>query len=212
MEYEDFRREYLAGGLSREMLDASPIAQFQLWLQQAVEGGLRDPTAMVLATVEQGVEPWQRIVLLKGVSEAGFVFYTNYGSAKASAIAEQPRVSLHFPWNQLDRQVIVGGTARKMSKLESARYFLSRPRESQLAAWASQQSRPISARAVLEQQVMAIKDKFGKGEIPLPDFWGGYTVIPDRIEFWQGGAHRLHDRFEYRSRDGGEWTVEQLQP
>ena len=212
MEYEDFRREYLAGGLSREMLDASPIAQFQLWLQQAVEGGLRDPTAMVLATVEQGVEPWQRIVLLKGVSEAGFVFYTNYGSAKASAIAEQPRVSLHFPWNQLDRQVIVGGTARKMSKLESARYFLSRPRESQLAAWASQQSRPISARAVLEQQVMAIKDKFGKGEIPLPDFWGGYTVIPDRIEFWQGGAHRLHDRFEYRWQDGGEWTIEQLQP
>jgi pyridoxamine 5'-phosphate oxidase len=212
VEYEDFRREYLAGGLNRDMLDPCPVGQFQRWLGQAVEGGLRDPTAMVLATIDEGGEPWQRIVLLKGVSGDGFVFYTNYVSAKARAMAHQPRVSLHFPWNELDRQVIVGGTVVKMSALESARYFLSRPRESQLAAWASQQSRPISARALLEKQVSVMKEKFGKGEIPVPDFWGGYRVVPDRIEFWQGGAHRLHDRFEYRLQTTGEWHIEQLQP
>ncbi|MEH6582727.1 MAG: pyridoxamine 5'-phosphate oxidase [Halioglobus sp.] len=212
MEYEDFRREYLAGGLTRQMLDACPITQFQSWLEQAVEGGLRDPTAMVLATIDEAGLPWQRIVLLKGVSTAGFVFYTNYGSAKAQAMAHQPAVSLHFPWNPLDRQVIVGGRVEKMTALESARYFLTRPRESQLAAWASQQSRPISARALLEKQVLVMKEKFGHGEIPVPDFWGGYRVVPERIEFWQGGAHRLHDRFEYRQQPSGEWQIEQLQP
>jgi pyridoxamine 5'-phosphate oxidase len=212
VKYEDFRREYLAGGLTREMLDPSPVEQFQQWLGQAVEGGLRDPTAMVLATVDEDGAPWQRIVLLKGVSDEGFVFYTNYGSAKARAMAHHPRVSLHFPWNELDRQVIVGGTVVKMPALESARYFLSRPRDSQLAAWASQQSRPISARALLEKQVSVMKEKFGKGEIPVPDFWGGYRIVPDRIEFWQGGAHRLHDRFEYRLQAPGQWHIEQLQP
>ena len=212
MEYEEFRREYLAGGLTREMLDACPVAQFKQWLEQAVEGGLRDPTAMVLATVDASGSPWQRIVLLKGVSQAGFVFYTNYRSAKAQAMASEPRVSVHFPWNVLDRQVIVAGKVQKMSVLESTRYFLSRPRESQLAAWASHQSRPISSRAVLEQQVAAIKAKFGNGELPLPDFWGGYRIVPERIEFWQGGAHRLHDRFEYRLQTTGEWNLEQLQP
>lgn len=212
MKYEDFRREYLAGGLTRAVLAPCPIEQFQQWLGQAVEGGLRDPTAMVLATVDEDGAPWQRIVLLKGVSDQGFVFYTNYGSAKAQAMAQHPRVSLHFPWNELDRQVIVGGTVVKMPALESARYFVSRPRESQLAAWASKQSRPISARALLEKQVLVMKEKFGRGEIPVPDFWGGYRVVPDRIEFWQGGAHRLHDRFEYRLQAPGQWQIEQLQP
>jgi pyridoxamine 5'-phosphate oxidase len=212
VDYEEFRREYLAGGLNRDMLDACPVAQFKLWLEQAVASGLRDPTAMVLATVDSSGAPWQRIVLLKGVSEAGFVFYTNYRSAKARAMSAQPRVSVHFPWNTLDRQVIMAGTVHKMSVVESTRYFLSRPRESQLAAWASQQSRPISSRAVLEQQVSAIKEKFGKRELPLPDFWGGYRIVPERIEFWQGGAHRLHDRFEYRLQDAGNWNLEQLQP
>ena len=212
MEYEDFRREYLAGGLSRDMLAESPIVQFQLWLEQAVAGGVSDPTAMILATIDEHGAPWQRIVLLKGVSDAGLVFYTNYNSAKAQAIAANPRVSVHFPWNQLDRQVIFAGTVEKMSVLESARYFLTRPRESQLAAWASRQSRPISARAVLEEQVQAMKNKFGRNEIPVPDFWGGYRIVPDRIEFWQGGAHRLHDRFEYRLQSDGGWSIEQLQP
>jgi pyridoxamine 5'-phosphate oxidase len=212
VEYEDFRREYLAGGLSRDMLAESPIVQFQLWLEQAVAGGVSDPTAMILATIDEHGAPWQRIVLLKGVSDAGLVFYTNYNSAKAQAIAANPRVSVHFPWNQLDRQVIFAGSVQKMSVVESARYFLTRPRESQLAAWASQQSRPISARAVLEEQVQAMKNKFGRNEIPVPDFWGGYRIVPDRIEFWQGGAHRLHDRFEYRLQPNEGWSIEQLQP
>jgi len=210
--YESFRREYTAGGLNREMLDECPIRQFEGWLEQAVKAGLMDPTAMVLATVEEDGLPWQRIVLLKGLSRGGFVFYTNYGSAKARDIERHPRVSLLFPWNELDRQVIVGGRAEKMSLAESAAYFITRPRESQIAAWASRQSRPISARALLEEQVRALKEKFGKGEIPVPDFWGGYRVIPDRIEFWQGAEHRLHDRFEYTLQPGGDWTIQQLQP
>lgn len=212
MHYEDFRREYQAGGLSREALDSCPVRQFEQWLEQAVKGGLRDPTAMVLATIDEQGLPWQRIVLLKDVSTRGFVFYTNYGSAKAKAMARQPRVSLHFPWNELERQVIVGGTVEKMSVLESTRYFLSRPRESQIAAWASRQSRPIPARAMLLKEVMTMKEKFGKGEIPMPDFWGGYRVIPQRIEFWQGAEHRLHDRFLYTRQAAGDWEITQLQP
>lgn len=212
MEYEDFRREYLAAGLTREMLNPCPIEQFKLWLDQAVEGGLRDPTAMVLATRNDDGNPWQRTVLMKGVSTDGFVFYSNYQSAKARAMEAEPRVSVHFPWNQLDRQVIVAGEVEKISSDESLRYFQSRPRESQLAAWASLQSEPIANRQALEGQVEIIKDKFGEGEIPLPDFWGGYRVVPNRIEFWQGGAHRLHDRFLYRSQEMGQWSIEQLQP
>ena len=212
LHYDAFRREYIAGGLSREMLDACPIRQFEGWLEQAVKAGLKDPTAMVLATVDEAGLPWQRIVLLKGLSHGGFVFYTNYGSAKAAAIAHNPRVSLLFPWNELDRQVIVGGRVEKMSVLESASYFMTRPRESQIAAWASRQSRPISARALLEEQVRALREKFGRGEIPVPDFWGGYRVLPERVEFWQGGEHRLHDRFLYRRQADASWSIEQLQP
>ncbi len=212
MHYEEFRREYTAGGLTREMLDADPLAQFEHWLEQSVRAGLEDPTAMVLATVDPGGLPWQRIVLLKGMSHGGFVFYTNYGSDKARDIAAKPQVSLLFPWNELDRQVIIGGRAEKMTMAESAAYFITRPRESQIAAWASRQSRPISARALLEKQVSVLREKFGKGEIPVPDFWGGYRVIPERIEFWQGGEHRLHDRFLYRRQEAGDWTIEQLQP
>ena len=212
VKYEDFRREYLAGGLSRDMLDADPIRQFEHWLEQAVRAGLRDPTAMVLATVDEQGRSWQRIVLMKGLSRGGFVFYTNYSSAKAQQIAGEPRVSLLFPWNELERQVIVGGTVEKMSVAESARYFLTRPRESQIAAWASRQSRPIPARAMLEKEVKLLREKFGKGEIPVPDFWGGYRVVPDRIEFWQGGANRLHDRFMYTLQGEDGWSIEQLQP
>ena len=212
MRYEDFRREYTAGGLTREMLDASPLLQFETWLEQAVRADLKDPTAMVLATVDELGLPWQRIVLLKGMSDGGFVFYTNHGSDKATAIAREPRVSLHFPWNELDRQVIVGGVAEKMGRLESASYFITRPRESQIAAWASRQSRPIGARALLEKQAHIIREKFAKGEIPMPDFWGGYRVVPRRIEFWQGGENRLHDRFLYSRDERDEWQIEQLQP
>ena len=212
MRYEDFRREYTAGGLTLDMLDASPVRQFETWLEQAVRAGLEDPTAMVLATVDERGLPWQRIVLLKGLSGGGFVFYTNHSSAKARDIAHKPQVSLLFPWNELDRQVIIGGGAQKMSMAESAAYFITRPRESQIAAWASRQSRPVSARALLLQQAGALRKKFGKGEIPMPDFWGGYRVVPQRIEFWQGGEHRLHDRFLYTRQSGDDWSIEQVQP
>ncbi|MFV0477903.1 MAG: pyridoxamine 5'-phosphate oxidase [Parahaliea sp.] len=212
MSYKDSRREYLAGGLDRDSLDDCPLQQFERWLAQAVEAGLRDPTAMVLSTIDSSGCPWQRIVLMKGMSQEGFVFYTNLGSNKAQDIAGEPRVSLLFPWNELERQVIIGGVARRLSLAESAHYFASRPRESQLAAWASRQSRPVSARTVLELQMRAMRAKFDRGEVPLPDFWGGYRVQPQRIEFWQGGAHRLHDRFRYERNTKGSWQIEQLQP
>ncbi|MFK7830975.1 MAG: pyridoxamine 5'-phosphate oxidase [Congregibacter sp.] len=210
--YEGYRREYTQGGLRSEDLDASPIRQFERWLEQAVDAGLSDPTAMALCTIDEAGNPWQRFVLLKGFSDAGFVFYTNHSSDKAQAIAANPRVSLHFPWNELDRQVIVGGRAEKLSQAESASYFFSRPRESQIAAWASRQSRPIAKRAVLEEQVRKLREKFADDEVPMPDFWGGYCVEPERIEYWQGGAHRLHDRFRYSLDANGAWQVTQLQP
>ena len=210
--YEELRREYTAAGLTRDMLDVCPLRQFEQWSEQAASAGLDDPTAMVLATLDEHGAPWQRIVLLKGLSQAGFVFYTNYRSDKALAIAREPRVSLHFPWNSLDRQVIVAGVAQKTGSAESAAYFASRPRESQIAAWASRQSKSIDDRVALEQQAQRIREKFGDEEIPMPAFWGGYAVLPQRIEFWQGGVHRLHDRFVYRRTAQGEWDIEQLQP
>ncbi len=212
MELEDFRREYLLDGLHRENLAADPIEQFKTWLVQAVAGGITDPTAMVLATVEEGGRPWQRIVLLKDFGHQGFVFYTNLGSRKSRAMSENPQVSLLFPWNVLERQVIVGGAVERLSTLEVSRYFLSRPRESQLAAWASAQSRPLSARTVLEQKVAEMKHKFAHGEIPLPSFWGGFRVVPRQVEFWQGGAQRLHDRFLYTREDELRWSIERLAP
>jgi pyridoxamine 5'-phosphate oxidase len=212
MDIEEFRREYLQGGLQREGLCEDPVEQFESWLAQAVAGGITDPTAMVLATVETGARPWQRIVLLKDFGHEGFVFYTNLESRKAKAMAENANVSLLFPWNVLERQVIVAGTVERVPMTEAARYFLSRPRESQLAAWASAQSRPISARDLLEQKVAELKHKFAKGEIPLPSFWGGYRVVPEQIEFWQGGAHRLHDRFLYTRKGDLEWSIERLSP
>ena len=212
MRYEQFRREYTAAGLTREMLDACPLRQFELWFAQAVTAQLNDPTAMVLATVDESGAPWQRIVLLKGVSNGGFVFYTNYDSDKARAIAREQRVSLHFPWNTLDRQVIVAGVVQKTDSAEAAAYFASRPRESQVAAWASRQRKGIVDRAALEAQALRMRERFGDGDIPMPPFWGGYRVLPERLEFWQGGAHRLHDRFVYRRGTEREWEIERLQP
>lgn len=211
MKLEDLRRDYLMGGLELADLAADPIAQFELWLQQAIELQLKDPTAMTVATVDASGQPSQRIVLLKQVDGEGFVFYTNFGSRKAQELLHNPKISLHFPWHGIERQVKVGGVAQKLSLTESARYFLSRPKESQLAAWASHQSRPVSSRQLLLQQVARMKEKFAKGEMPAPDFWGGFRVVPDEIEFWQGGANRLHDRFVY-SRSGSDWTIARLAP
>jgi len=211
MSLEDNRREYNYGRLSRESLRDDPFDQFTLWMNQAIEAGVQDPTAMSVATVSAEGKPWQRMVLLKGFDAQGFVFYTNLGSRKAQEIEANAQVSLHFPWLQLDRQVIVGGRAELLSTVEVMKYFISRPKDSQLAAWASKQSRPINSRQALETQFAQIKQKFAKGEIPLPDFWGGYLVVPEEIEFWQGGENRLHDRFCFTCDNDG-WTIARLSP
>ncbi|MBT1062925.1 pyridoxamine 5'-phosphate oxidase [Bowmanella sp. Y26] len=208
----DIRREYSRGGLDRKDLSEDPFVQFEHWLKDIIATGLPDPTAMTVATVDADGQPSQRIVLLKDVSPKGFVFYTNLGSRKAAELKANPRISLHFPWHLIERQVKVCGVVEPLSTLEVSKYFLSRPRESQLAAWASEQSRPISTRQLLMSKFAEVKDKFAKGEVPLPSFWGGYRVIPHEIEFWQGGEHRLHDRFVYRLQSDQRWAIERLMP
>lgn len=212
LKLDGFRREYLQGGLNRADLAGDPLEQFQRWMAQVIATEIPDPNAMTIATVDATGQPSQRIVLLKGLDQRGFVFYTNLRSRKAQELKQNPKVSLHFPWHCLERQVKVCGIAEPISSAESLKYFLSRPRDSQLAAWASQQSRPISSRALLLQQFAAMKNKFSKGKIPLPDFWGGFRVKPHLIEFWQGGAHRLHDRFQYTLQGENSWTIERLEP
>jgi len=212
MDIDQIRREYLHGGLTSDNLQSNPIDQFKHWLQQAVDGKVQDPTAMCVATVSADGQPSQRIVLLKDCDERGFVFYTNQGSRKAQEIAGNNKVSLHFAWLELDRQVKICGTAEKVPTSEALKYFLSRPKESQLAAWASEQSRPISSRQLLEQQFARMKEKFHKGDVPLPEFWGGYRVRPEQIEFWQGGANRLHDRFQFTLQEDQSWEIKRLAP
>ena len=211
MELEDIRREYTKGGLRRKDLLADPIEQFDLWLQQAIKAQMTDPTAMTVATVDSNGQPFQRIVLLKHVDEQGFVFFTNLGSRKAQQIGMNNRVSLHFPWHPLERQVHITGVAEKLSVVENMKYFSSRPKASQLAAIASKQSSRISARGVLEGKFLELKKKFEQGEIPVPSFWGGFRIKPQSIEFWQGGEHRLHDRFLF-SKDAEEWHIDRLAP
>ena len=211
MDLNDLRREYLRGGLSRDQLAANPVDQFNSWLKQAIEAEIKDPTAMSVSTVDVDGQPRQRLVLLKQVDNHGFVFFTNYESKKARDIALNPLVSLHFPWHVLERQVKICGRAEKVKASESFKYFRSRPEESQLAAWASRQSSRLSSRQALLGQFAAVKEKFKSGSIPLPDFWGGFRVVPSSIEFWQGGGNRLHDRFEY-IRDNNSWDIHRLAP
>lgn len=211
MDIADLRREYTKGGLHREDLPVNPLALFETWLRQACDAKLPDPTAMSVATVDSSGKPFQRIVLLKHYDDQGFVFYTNLGSRKAQHIAKNNQVSLLFPWHNLDRQVHVTGVAEPLSPLEVVKYFHSRPKDSQIAAWVSQQSSRISARSMLESKFMELKQKFANGEIPLPSFWGGYRVRFDSIEFWQGGAHRLHDRFLF-TRMAELWHIDRLAP
>lgn len=211
MNYEDHRRNYVLGGLRRAMLAECPFEQFNGWQQQAIDAGLKDPTAASLATVEVTGQLWQRIVLLKSVRDGSFVFFTNYQSNKARALAVDNRASMLFPWNELDRQVTVSGCVEKISEAESDDYFASRPRASQLGAWASNQSNPIAERALLEGQYQKAIERFDGETIPRPAQWGGFRLIPEQIEFWQGGEHRLHDRFRY-VREGDGWSVTRLQP
>jgi pyridoxamine 5'-phosphate oxidase len=212
LKLEDYRREYTQGGLDRSDLADNPLEQFGRWMDQAIGAGISDPNAMTVATVDAFGQPSQRIVLLKNVDAQGFVFYTNLKSRKAQELKQNPKISLHFPWHMLERQVKVCGTVEALSAAEVLKYFVSRPRESQLGAWASQQSSPISSRALLMQQFESMKHKFAKGEIPLPDFWGGFRVKPHQIEFWQGGAHRLHDCFQYNLQADSHWSIARLEP
>ncbi len=212
MDLFDIRREYNQGGLRRKDLPENPVQFFEHWLKQAIEAKLPDPTAMTVATVDETGQPFQRIVLLKHVDDGGFVFYTNLGSRKAKQLADNAKISLHFPWHPLERQVHITGEATKLSKMEVMKYFLSRPKESQLAAWASRQSERISARSALESKYMELKQQFDKGEVPVPTFWGGFRVKPESFEFWQGGEHRLHDRFIYQGEEKGKWDIERLAP
>lgn len=211
MDLFEFRKEYSARGLHREDLAADPVRQFDQWFAQATELQVPEPNAMSLATVDARSMPHQRAVLLKYFDAEGFVFFTNYGSRKAAQIAANPQVCALFPWITLERQVIIQGRAEKISTAESLRYFSSRPRESQIGAWVSNQSEVITSRKFLLQKLAEIREKFSHGEIPLPSFWGGYRIVPEAIEFWQGGPARLHDRFLYqRARSG--WTITRLSP
>ena len=212
MDISHFRREYLKSGLKRTDLDADPVIQFSQWFEQARKTTIADPTAMILATVNGEGQPSQRTVLLKYFDEDSFVFFTNYGSRKADEIAVNDKVSLLFVWLQLDRQVIISGRAAKISAADSARYFMSRPRESQVAAWVSSQSNNLSSRQALMLKFSEMKQKFSQGKIPLPSFWGGYRVVPTEIEFWQGRENRLHDRFMYQRDADGRWDVQRLAP
>ncbi len=212
MDLADFRREYSARGLKREQLNPDPVAQFSEWFAHATELSIHEPNAMSLATVDASGMPCQRMVLLKYFDADGFVFFSNYGSRKAKQIADNPQVSLLFPWITLERQVIIQGRTEKISTAESLKYFTSRPRESQIGAWVSNQSEVITSRKFLMQKLNEISEKFKNGEIPLPSFWGGYRVVPEAIEFWQGGPARLHDRFLYSRKGGMNWTIERLSP
>lgn len=205
------REEYGSRVLRRADLAASPIVQFEQWFAEAREVELHEPNALTLSTIGLDGCPASRTVLMKFFDDAGFVFYTNYGSAKAREIAADPRASMLFPWLQLERQVRIDGAVEKVSTAESLKYFASRPRESQIGAWVSDQSSVIDSRALLMNKIAEIKAKFKGGDIPLPSFWGGYRLRPERVEFWQGGKGRVHDRFLY-TRDGAGWAIDRLAP
>lgn len=212
MSVGDLRRSGTGFSLDREDLEKDPLSQFQQWFSYACETVAMDPNAMTLTTVNDQNEPHSRTVLLKSFDHNGFVFYSNYESDKSIHISSNPNVSLLFFWSDAARQIRVRGLATKISREESLRYFLSRPRGSQIGAWVSEQSKVIESRSVLEKRFQEIKEQFRNREIPLPDFWGGYCVEPIEIEFWQGRRNRLHDRFRYTKDTNGAWSVQRLAP
>jgi pyridoxamine 5'-phosphate oxidase len=210
------RREYGDRGLDTPDLEPDPVAMFRRWLDDAVASGLHEPNAMVVSTVSAQGRPSARMVLLKGLDDRGFVFYTNYESAKARDLAANPAAALLFPWHDLQRQVRVEGTVTRVTPEESAAYFAQRPRESQLGAWASPQSRVVANRSALDERYGGVLAQFaGLDDVPVPPFWGGFRVAPDEVEFWQGRRGRLHDRLRYRRAEPdphAPWTVDRLAP
>lgn len=207
----DLRKEYTKNGLSENELAIEPLAQFQSWFDNALDSGLPEPNAMHLSTVSAEGRPSSRIVLLKELDDEGFVFYTNYHGKKGRDLAVNPFASLTFFWVDLERQVRIEGKVAKVSGQESDKYFAVRPRGSQIGAWVSHQSEIIPSRDVLEQKQKEYEQNFADQEVPRPPHWGGYRLVPDRVEFWQGRPSRLHDRLMYNLREG-EWTVSRLAP
>jgi pyridoxamine 5'-phosphate oxidase len=212
MNLADMRKQYSTVGVSREELHDDPVEQFRRWFDQACASGIPEPNAMSLATAWRDGRPLLRTVLLKQYDARGFVFFTNLESRKAVQLAENPHAALLFPWVALERQVLITGRVERVSVAEATAYFITRPVGSQLAAWASPQSTVISSRRLLEMKWEEMKRKFADGQIPLPSFWGGYRVLPESFEFWQGRINRLHDRFEYTRDDRGGWRIERLAP
>ena len=207
----DLRKDYARGSLDETSVDADPIRQFEAWFKQALDARLPEPNTMTLATVDARGYPSARIVLIKGVDERGFVFFTNYESRKGLDLAANPHASLLFYWIELERQVRVEGTVVKTAADESDAYFNSRPLGSRIGAWASDQSRPIESRALLEAREKSFSERFGDNP-PRPPHWGGYRLVPDTIEFWQGRPSRLHDRILYTRVSGGDWRISRLSP
>lgn len=209
------REEYTLGGLDESDLDPDPIAMLQTWMEAAINAGLYDPTAMVVSTVAATGRPSSRLVLLKGLTEEGLVFFTNYSSRKGEELAGQQACSVVFPWHPLQRQVRVEGFASRLTDEENDAYFASRPHESQLGAWASPQSKVVASREALDKRYAEAVARFGDGPVARPPYWGGYRIAPDTFEFWQGRQGRLHDRFRYRrSRTTPDrpWHLERLAP
>ena len=212
MDLSAFREEYLKDTLHRSDLAATPFEQFDRWFKQAMESGIPEPNAMSIATATPQGMPSLRTVLLKYYDARGYVFFTNYTSRKAREIEANPEMCMMLPWVTLERQIIVYGRAEKISRAETLKYFLSRPHESQLGAWVSHQSQVISTRKLLMMKLAELKNKFAEGKVPLPDFWGGYRIVPHHVEFWQGGPGRVHDRFLYTLQPDGSWDITRLQP
>jgi pyridoxamine 5'-phosphate oxidase len=211
MSIADLRRDYALARLDESNVSADPIAQFERWFNEALEAKVMEPNAMALATATREASPSVRMVLLKGVDQRGFAFFTDYRSQKGVELSSNPRAALVFYWSELERQVRATGRVSTISADESEAYFRSRPLNSRLGAWTSHQSQVIPDRAVLEEKARQVAQRYPDDNVPLPPYWGGYRITPEIIEFWQGRQSRLHDRLRYR-RDGESWRMERLSP
>ncbi|MEM1157787.1 MAG: pyridoxamine 5'-phosphate oxidase [Verrucomicrobiota bacterium] len=209
---EELRRDYRQKALERQKLNSNPIHQFRQWFEEACAAELTEPNAMTLACADDHGKVSARTVLLKAYDEKGFVFFTNYESRKSKALEANPQAAILFPWTDLERQVEINGAAEKISTAESLAYFAKRPIGSRVGAWVSRQSSVISSRSILEAKFEELMTKFKNGEIPLPDFWGGWRIVPEEIEFWQGRTNRLHDRFRYIRQSDESWSINRLSP